>query len=254
MRLLTAIFVLLNFGLISQTKNELSVDFSVNRQHFKMEEMDEVLTDTTIYLPNQYKSDLKTINSGINYSLMVKFQPIEFMNFGGFIGFQQAYRNSDFQFDISFPEEQTIYAINRINVRSLSYGFVSELHLGNLLNFDSSQKTFLKFFQISIPMYFGFAQSRGEEQINYGENSNFQNVDYMFSANANFYGKFGLKLGYQVLQRPLRLNIGLEGGYCFNKSSDVKRFNNSTSVNWKNSSYNLDFSGVYYGLYLKIGK
>lgn len=69
----------------------------------------------------------------------------------------------------------------------------------------------------------------------------------------------GAIVEYLIIKSPLFLAIGFKGGYQFYFAETMK---NKVGKEWRSASYNpetsppinLNFSGFYYGVYLKIGK
>jgi hypothetical protein len=70
-----------------------------------------------------------------------------------------------------------------------------------------------------------------------------------------FQGKTELNIGYRF-GKTIFTDVGFNVGYQFFKTSSVKNYAGSNIYpdNDGKRTVNLDFSGLYYGIYLKIGK
>ena len=78
--------------------------------------------------------------------------------------------------------------------------------------------------------------------------------EYLSYNSQDFQGKIGLKVEYDITKSLFFTTIGFKGGYQYFTTKAVKdRLDNEWNVNNKHP-ISLDFSGVYFGIYLKVGK
>jgi hypothetical protein len=77
--------------------------------------------------------------------------------------------------------------------------------------------------------------------------------EFLFKANGMKY-QFGFRSEYTFGLNSSLVSLGFAFGYQLFKTSDLKRYSGDNLIGFGESTPNLDFSGWYYGVYLKFGK
>jgi len=249
--------------LLAQDKHNLSVEFNVNRANYKMESLNSYLGDTNYFPSMFYGKDLEgNIKSGIDYNLVLSYQPFNFIDFGIFSNYQYSSIRRQKEFAFGTPPYPTyvVEGTNSIEVNALSTGLSTRLYINKLLHLDQSNSQFLKKLQLSI----GFSGGLGfstliDRETSYisGTPNNNSNDGKKFQYKAtDFQGRTELGIGYKI-GKSLFSDVGFKIGYQFFRTSLLKNASGSSvypSGYPKTQTINLDFSGIYYGIYLKIGK
>jgi|GEM_PF-2862626 len=151
----------------------------------------------------------------------------------------------------------TLFGSNRINCNSKSIGISSAVYISSLLHFES--KKILKHleFTANLKAGVGFIQFENRSYLAFQKNPD--NGAYSKRINAtstNFNGKMELALGYRTKGSFFSV-VGAKIGYQTIKTNQLDFYSSGeleyyTNPNFKKLS--LDFSGIYYGIYVKIGK
>lgn len=73
------------------------------------------------------------------------------------------------------------------------------------------------------------------------------------TVNKSINSTLGLRIEFRISQKPIFSHLGIRGGYQFFKTGAVKTI---SDIEWRvdGEPMNLDFSGVYFGVYLKLGR
>ena len=251
--------------LLAQDKHNLSVEFNVNRANYKMESLNSYLGDTNYFLSIFYdKKQVRAINSGKDYNLIISYQPFNFLDVGVYVNYQSSsiqlplrlvYVSHQYPFD-SITYEGTNY----IEANALSTGLSTRLYINKLMHLDQSNSWFLKKLQLSMGFSGGLGFSSLIDRASMYNSSNTTNNSnehkkHVYKA-IDFQGRVELNLGYR-LGKNFFSEVGIKTGYQFLKTSPPKNYSGLFFYPEGNNSVktiNLDFSGAYYGIYLKLGK
>lgn len=242
----------------AQVKNELSVEFNVNRFNYNMKSLNYYTNLAYILSPQWYGTDCKKIENGFDYNLYVKYQIHDFIGIGMFANYQfssirrpmrYVYTDQEYPFD---SDPIVFDGTNYVEVNAISFGFSSSLYLNQLFHLDESSSKFLKNVQCSITLIGGLGLSNMIDRFKIYKWSSEVMTHYK---STDFQGKTELSIGYRF-GKTIFPDAGFKVGYQFFKTSDLKNYTgyNIYPDNDGKRAVHLDFSGLYYGIYLKIGK
>ena len=249
---------------LSQNKNELSVEFNVNQTDYNMKSMNNYLKDTVYHFdPFFYgRNQTNTIQTGIKYNLVINYQPFNAVSFGVYTNYKSASIDRLLGYvyhDFDNPSDSIVFkGTNKIDVNALSFGLSSNLYLNKLFRIDQNTSKFIKKLQCSFGIMGGIGKSTfNDRALVYNQFGEYKKLQYK---STDFQGKAELDLGYRF-GNDFFIDVGIKGGYQLFKTSAIKNYDGAALVsasldpNYNNPKpVHLDFSGLYYGIYLKIGK
>lgn len=247
MKRIIYILVIINWSnlLLSQERETISFDFSYGLNGYKMEHLNEFYIDSLASTPeNDIFRDY--VKKGQYFKLSVNYKPISWLEVGGY-GSYQFSRLKSYHWEKHFGED--VKNLSILRTEALSFGVGSTFYFSNL--FRNKEKfnrlhigvelngglSFLSIININIIP----AEFNSQKKQKYTPKNQFQ-------------GQAGIKIEYDFTQTPIFTTLGLRAGYQFLKSGTVR---DAAGQEWLiNDKYpiNLDFSGFYFGVYLKIGK
>lgn len=260
----------------AQNKGDFTFELEAGRIHYNnMEATNRFLRDTTdntsMWFGNTYIND--TLKKSPVYGLSLNYQPLNFMNFG-FYGFYQSkrfkrpYNQIGTVGDPFYNQEYVIgHDLQKVNISSLTVGLSTTIYLNKLFRLESYSSKFLKRFQFGIVLKGGvsfssFEIGQGSTGLQfvsslYGthniEGMNY--MDYTSFRSMNWSGNIEFKLGYRIIDSNLFSTIGIKAGYQFHTTPVLKNKADRPFIfGQEKEELKLNFSGLYYGVYLNIGK
>jgi|SRR5690554_175450 len=251
---IVVLLVLSNIAISQEGYPKISFELGYNHQHTDMTKFNHHL--------DLIKTDLVKLDNRINYvnnyTLEIKVKPISLFDFGLYFGHQQiTLERFPIQKKLN-PDLTTtdVQGYHNNKITSLDIGIASTLYLNHFFKIDN--KIFREInFGLDIQAGIGFSKYYSETHV---ATFNPMNVSAAIRKANGFQGQAGLSFEYPFFKVPFITSLGVRVGYQFyNTSSLEDRF----GVKWGDSNYewtsadeeiNLNFSGIYYGVFLKIGK
>lgn len=249
----------------SQNREDLSVEFGVNKMAYRMSELNDYLKDPKNFTPFTYPTAPnkgREIKSGNDFSFGLNYQPFNCASFGVFTGYQIAEITTpvylEFEVDPTLPNT-VLSGFDELKVSSTSFGLMNKFYLSKFLGLGERRFTGLKSVEINTQVRTGIS-------IGHYENLSFVNFDGQYADNIDFnratykgigfIGKIQFDIGYRFGKTFFSV-IGVNLGYQFLKVNDLRNHSESrlaynTEETVKNIS--LDFGGFYSGIFLKFGK
>ncbi len=255
---LTLLLITVSTFVFSQNKKELTVDFGITSVHYKMRSLNDYLQDSNYFYPPLYEATnvRRQINRGTLLSLTFKYQLFDAVSFG----INSNFNYSQLKIPLSlvfepfpgYPDSNiTNYGQNNLSASSISIAAGSEFFIHKLLGFGNSKYRLLNKIEISAQVFCGVGYSK------FADRASFNSGTFKFreARSTDFYGKFELGTGYRM-GGTLKSVFGVKMGYQYLQTNDLKTAYDKTLTYGSNPSRNvsLDFRGIYYGIYLKIGK
>jgi hypothetical protein len=199
--------------------------------------------------------DSPYFKEGFKYQGQLSYQYSKHFNFGIYANYQTA--------QATFEKNYTVYEPFQDIYYNYTYHFILQpesksigLNLGILyhefFNFDA-KSAFLKRLTLSNELKFGIAQSK----LNAHEAviKPYKNAGSLFGGTSNHLaGDISAAIAYRFIDKHVFSAIGIHVGYQFLTSGIIYDRADRTMDLSDGSSVNLDFSGVYFGLNLTIGK
>jgi hypothetical protein len=244
----------------AQNKGDFTFEFEVGRQYFAMKQFNDMLRDSSRYDPELKDSiSTTTIDQGYRFSYSMHYQPWEFQDIGIY-GTYQSGETSHLLllFFPSGPTMDTLLINYAYKVSSIGGGLRSTFYLNKFLHWEEKASA-LNRFNVGLELNTGLTYSTFRE-IEKATDEQYISVYYEpYRYNSlHFQGMVGLKLGVDITRSNFLSGIGVKFGYQFGKSRVLENSNDMTfSSNnnaFRGASMKLDFSGIYGGIYLKLGK
>lgn len=272
------IFINLVLNLNAQDKGSFTFEVEANRIHYnQMESLNSFLRDTTdvntsIWFGNDYIND--TLVKSSIYGVSLSYQPLNFIDFGVYSRYQSNKFERRFELagltsgDPNFNPEYVIARnVQIVQTTSFSVGCLTNVYLNKLFHFDKHSSDFLQNFQLAIGLKGGLSFNRfevkngsyGVQLMTFNGNQNIEALgSYMNQTDfrsTSFNGVAELKIGYRIINSQLFSMIGIKAGYQLSGSS-IPKDKTERTYNFASNKeeLKLNFSGVYYGVYLTIGK
>lgn len=239
----------------AQESSNERVSFSIEyaRHEYAMDSLNEFYFDFVI---NEFNFLEKNISSGNYFAVHFTFRPTKMIEVGikPFYQFGRSqhsspilvYGNSPEPIETNLFLSQTTrsyglllsssFYVNEIVSKHINRMFINRLSYAPEFNFG-----------IGFSSIYGYSMFSDYVVLSEAENAG------LFK-NTSLFSQVGLKLEYAVSQKAMITSIGFRAGYQFFKTGTILRESGDEMLTPTGRVSHLDFSGFYYGIYLKIGK
>jgi len=235
-----------------------NLELGVNRHLYKMVDLNERFVQRAIDSDTAHLTEY--LNRGFQVQARASFRWKRYFDLGLNLGYQRGKTEHNPRARIhvdnvgGFPFwiYDSIDGISGVKVHGFTSGLNSTFYVSELLNF-SQKENWLNRVHFGIDFQLGYAFSR-VSVYNGWPGSFMQNANFYGEYDSHFiYGQIGLKAEYHLTRSDLLSAIGIRGGYQFYKTGTVKTV---TNIEWRieGEPMRLDFSGFYFGVYLKLGR
>lgn len=255
-KILTAVFSLTMYlqSTAQEHKNNLSFEFGYGINSYSMEKLNEFYIDSFAAKPNICLLKDK-ITSGQNFNLAIKYQPSGLFD----VGFYGSYQYGNSKYTPSFIERNEFGLFVKEHIGSyelrteaLGVGITNSWYVSHLLKFQEKESKFLNRFHLGVDLNGGIGFSKVSSDIRAVTYPIASFYEYFTST--DFQGQAGLKFEYDFTRTPIFTTLGIKFGFQYFRTNTVK---NRLERDWETLGkypINLDFSGFYFGTYLKFGK
>jgi hypothetical protein len=237
-----------------ESSNErISFSFEYARHHYAMDSLNEYYFD---FMINEFKTLNKKISSGNFFALHFAIRPTKMMELGIKPYFQYgiSQHTSFFPFFADSQEPIDSPVLASVTTRSFGIQISTSLYVQELLSKQINGCVLSRFayapelnFGIGFNSFFGYSQFLDFPYFNDSEHA-------VLFKNTSLFSQVGLKLEYAVSQKAMITAIGFRAGYQFFKTGTILRESGDEMLTPTGRVSHLDFSGFYYGIYLKLGK
>lgn len=241
---------------LSQTvsKDRLTFEIGIDQNQFEMSSLNRFYVDSFALQANPKLLD-KGITSGHSFRGSLIYRPVELFDIGIYGLYQFGVTDYNPQF-IETDEFGMVVArpVGQFSIRTeaVSFGLTSNFFISHLLGFGEKNKKFLSGSHISIELQGGWGYSRVVADLQRPDQPMFSS--YAFFTSQDFQGAIGIKYSYDITRNNLISSIGFRCGYQFFKTGTVEdRLGDEWVIQGENP-ITLDFSGLYYGITVGIGK
>lgn len=237
------------------SKNRLSIEFGYGINSYSMAKLNKYYIDSFATLPtvNLLKS---RINSGQNFSLVLKYKPTKLFDIGFYGNYQ--YGNTKYNpsiietNDFGVPIKQH-FGKYELRTEAIGVGVAGCFYLSQLFKLEEKKSKIFKRIHFGVELNGGIGFSKVIADMRY------QTLPlasyYEFFTTNDFQGQSGINIEYDFIKSSLISSIGIRGGYQYFKTKTVSdRLDRNWEVGSNKQPINLDFSGFYIGTYLKISK
>jgi hypothetical protein len=253
MRQLLNIFLVITtftLGAQNKTHEKLSLNFEYSKHQYAMDSLNKHYLD--YYIKELEFLDDK-IKFGYNVSFGINYRPSSKFDFGIRIGYQYASTQKTIQTEIYGISPQPIETdmLNLVKVNSTNICLSSSFYLSSLIDFFE-RNNILNRLGIALEGSLGIGFNQSVAYVHYSNPEIPYSYSFNFAETSNraLFSQLGCKSEFRTTNNPILTAIGFKFGYQFFRTGLLK-FKSSEEVYLP---INLDFSGFYYGIYLKLGK
>ncbi|MEX1192401.1 MAG: hypothetical protein WEA99_10545 [Brumimicrobium sp.] len=241
--------------LFSQIETEeLSFEFGYGLNNYAMENLNRYFIDSITSQSNPKTLD-KKIEKGERFSLSINYRPSKYFNVGLFSAYQYGSQSSTSNFQETDDFGNVIAEHERnyeLKTQAISVGINSTLFLNTLLKWDKKERKLLQNLNLGIGFNGGVGFSKVTSDM---RSSSLPMASYYdFYESMDFQGQTFIDIGYYFSKSNLFSSVGIKLGYQYFVTKTVKnRLGNEWIVKGEHP-INLDFSGLFFGTYIMIGK
>lgn len=227
------------------------VKLGYSSNQFAMNQINESVID--YYIEEIERLDTR-INSGSSLNFSFGFNLFRYLD----IGFDCQYSSGRTEYERMIDAYtsnglEQIVSYYSARVRSTNFHFSTNLLVNRLFDFKNETAN-----KINQRFIIGFENSAG---IGFGSFDLYFDHPAMldwwghniYRANG-FSLNSGVSLEVILTKKQIFSSIGFRVGYQFYRTSNLQRYSGDEIIGFGDSLPNLDFSGFYYGIYLKFGK
>jgi hypothetical protein len=224
----------------------LSFEFGVNRHQFAMDTVNNFI-DAAI---NASVKFLDTrIESGSSYNFKLGYTVSNFIECGVFGTYQSG--KSEYKPLYPMGNNPPVEGFYSITTDNLSGGIYSTFWINKVIH--KRPNSFLHRLKYGFSANIGYARGNFR-QLTYAPINEFAVSRYRVFSNESFLYQFEIKTEYLLTKKHLFSSIGFNIGYQGFKTDYVKTQLDENELSNGGTKIMLDFSGFYYGIYLKLAR
>ncbi len=252
--ILIVLTISISFALKAQNNRQvLSVEFGYGVNSYSMGKLNEFYIDSFAIKPHiNLLQDY--IKSGQQFRLGINYKPIGLFDFGLYSSYQYGNSKSRPLFtetdEFGWPIQEHRGSFE-LRTEAISVGINTTWYVSHLLKFQDKENTLNRFhFGIELNGGIGFSKAVADMRYETYPIASF----YEYFSSRDFQGQVGLKAEYDFTKSPLFTTLGIRFGYQYFRTKTVK---DRLGKDWEvlgQYPINLDFSGFYFGTYLKLGR
>jgi hypothetical protein len=231
----------------------LSVDIGYGVNSYTMRKLNEYYIDSFAQRPhiNLLQEHIKW---GQHFRLGISYKPTSLFDMGVYGNYQ--YGNSQSRPLLTETDELGVLVKEHrghyeLRTEALSAGITTSWYISHLLKFQGKENGLNRFhFGIELSGGIGFSKAVADMRCKTFPTGSF----YEYFTSRDFQGHTGLKAEYDFTKSPLFTTLGIRCGYQYFRTKTVK---DRLGRNWEvlgKYPIHLDFSGFYFGTYLKLGR
>lgn len=244
-------FVSIRAQEFSNERISFSIEYA--KHHYAMDSLNEYYFDFVI---NEFKFLEKNISSGNYFAVHLAFRPTKMIEVGikPYYQFGRSQHSSPILVYGNSPEPIETQLFLSQTTRSYGVQISSSLYVNEMVS-KHINRMFLSRLSYAPELNFGigFNSIYGYSMISdYVVLSEAENAGLF--KNTSLFSQVGVKLEYAVTQKSMITSIGFRAGYQFFKTGRILRESGDEMLTPTGRVSHLDFSGFYYGIYLKLGK
>lgn len=253
-QILIALNIILSYTVKAQDNQKLlSFEFGYGINGYSMGKLNEFYMDSFAMKP-QINALHEYIKSGQQFRLGINYKPMGLFDFGLYGSYQYGNSKSHLSFtetdELGSPIQEHKGSFE-LRTEAISFGINTTWYVSHLLKFQERENT-LNRFHFGIELNGGIGFSKAIADIRFETFPIASTYDFFNSR--DFQGQVGLKAEYDFTKSPLFTILGIRFGYQYFRTKTVK---DRLGRDWEvlgQFPINLDFSGFYFGTYLKLGR
>lgn len=235
-------------------EDKLSFDFSFSQQNWEMKTLNDYLID-----PNNPEVNLFVngpyLKGGVKFQGQFNYQPSKYFNFGVYANYQTTQVSIERNFVVYDPVENTYTDVSYdyiLQPKAKSIGVNLGVLHHELFNFDK-KKAFVKRVTIKNEFKLGISNSQLRGQT-VSKKPFSSLIPVIYGDSYHLAGDISLSVGYTFLKKPIFSSFGLTIGYQFYQTGMITYHLDDGIDLSDGTALILDFSGLYIGINLLIGK
>lgn len=243
------------FGVIAYGQDnypKVSFDMGYNNQFVKMKTFNQYFIDSNFIKFSGIDETFKQLH---NFNLAFRVRPKSIYDIGLLIGFQDGFivdkptlKGLDDNLNLFFTE-----GYSKLSVQSLNIGLVNTFYIDRFFEFQS-EINILNRIDFGIDLLIGYSLTSVTNEFH---NTTVDPISISLADwfTNDFYSKIGISVEYLLFSETISCTIGFRTGYQFLKTNTMAdRLEDEYIKMPYVEPINLDLSGLFYGVYLKIGK
>lgn len=248
-------FLFASILVYSQKENheKLSVSFEYTHHQYAMDSLNKHYLDFYI---NELGFLDEEIKNGNGYALGFYLRPKPSFDLGLRIGYQHAHSQKTIPttFLGITPQPLETDMLNYFRVSSLNLSLNSSYYISNFIITKSNHKLLSRLsFAIEGVIGIGFNQTMAYVHYQNSEIPHDISFNFAETSNRSFFSQLGCKFEFKSSIKPFS-SIGFKLGYQFFNTGILKLKSGEDVYMWYGAPTSINFSGFYYGIYLKLGK
>ena len=252
MRTILTILLFVPVLIFAQTDNKLSFDFGIGTNTYKMDSLNIFYIDSFMQIDSLMSKNIECGNSAF---VSFKYQPNMLFYFGIYANYQYGISTSKPKVYIYTGEWPILqyYGDYKLKTEAIGVGLSNSLYISHILNFENKKSKFLQNSRIATEINAGIGYSCITMDYRYPTLTNFSTYNF-FTSTTDFQGQISIKYEYNYLSNPLLSTIGIKVGYQYFVTKILK---DNFEQDWNVLNIhpiNLDFSGIFYSMYISFGK
>lgn len=242
-------------ALFSQFETEkLSFEFGYGLNKYSMKNLNRYFIDSVTSQSNPKTLD-KKIEKGQMFGLSINYRPSKYFNVGLFSLYQYGSQSLTPKFIETDDFGKVIAQHERnyqLKTQAISFGVSSTFFLNTLLKLDQKKSKLLQNLKLGIGLNGGVAYSKVISDM---RSKSLPSASYYeFFESMDFQGQAFVDIGYYFSNSNFFSSIGIKLGYQYFVTKTVRDRLDNEWIIFNEYPINLDFSGLFIGTYIMIGK
>lgn len=242
-------------------KEKLSFEFGYGVNSYKMNDLNNYYINGWGNTANNQDWFIDKIEYGYHFQTGVKYQILDYLDIGIYGSYQYGLstRGGQQAISTSFYTGLSVYhdGIAELKTGALGLGLSTTYFFSQTLKFQEKE-TILNRLHLGLELNggIGFAKAKQSKTFKTHSPAN----EYNLFDSQDFQGQLGLKVIYDFIKSPLITSLGFRIGYQYFKTNNLANLNGNqmfginVQENGASQPIELDFSGIYVGTFLIIGK
>jgi hypothetical protein len=234
-------------------KQALSVEFGYGINQFDMGTINQFYIDSFAAKPSVDLLE-ERITSGQNFRLGVNYRPTGLFDVGIYGNYQ--FGNSESNITRSITDETGAPISNasgtfELRTEAIGAGLSTTWYISHLLKFQEKENK-LNRLHIGLELNGGVGFSRAATDLRF--ETALIGYEYNSFSSRDFQGQGGIKVEYDFTESPVITSLGIRLGYQYFSTQTLQ---DRVGRDWIVAAAHpiaLDFSGGYFGVYVKIGR
>ncbi len=245
--------VLISISTFGQ-KNKISFDIGYGLNLTQMRDLNQFFIDSfaakpQINLLNHHFNKSQQFRLGLNY------QPNGQVELGIYGGYQFESQQTKQTISSAYPIIEEAGGTYTLRVEAITTGIHATWYFSELIGLQKKENALNRLhLGLDINGGIGFSKATIDGLFPEIEKQTPYIAFRQFKDSHSFQGQLGVKVEYDLSKQPFFTTLGIRLGYQYFKTKTLKdRVGDDWTV-LTGTPMNLDFSGFYFGAYLKIGK